>query len=60
MERADLFNDIEARLSWLVSRIELRGSLNILNLNLHSEDFYLHLLNLLFGWNLTNLNVGKQ
>lgn len=57
MERAHLFNDIEARLSWLVSRIEVRGSLNILNLNLHSEDFYLHLLNLIFGWKLINLNI---
>lgn len=45
------------KLSELVTRIELRGSLNILNLHLHSEDFYLHFINLLFGWKLENLNV---
>jgi hypothetical protein len=60
MERQYLYNDIEARLSWLVSRIELRGSFNILDLNVHSEDFFAQFLNLLFNWQLRNANVQEQ
>lgn len=55
-----MFDDIESRLSWLASRIELRSSLNILNLNLHSEDFYLHFLNMVYGLQLSNLNDVEQ
>jgi len=38
-------------------RIELRGGLNLLDLNVHSEHFYARLLNLLFSWDLINANV---
>jgi len=34
--------------------------LNILGLHVHSEDFYLHFFNKLYGWNLTNLNHKLQ
>jgi hypothetical protein len=57
MNRADYFNLIEGKLSWLSTRLEIRGRLNILDLNIHSENFYLNFLNLLFGWDLKNLNV---
>jgi hypothetical protein len=60
MTRQDCFNAIEARLSLLVTRIELRGGLNLLDLHVHSENFYPGLLNLIFGWNLVNLNVVIQ
>jgi hypothetical protein len=38
----------------------MRGSLNILDLHAHSENFYLHFFNLLFGWKLQNLNAVRQ
>ncbi|MCW5206113.1 SMEK domain-containing protein [Desulfobulbus sp. F5] len=57
MKRLQLFNFIEDKLSYLAYRIEMRGGLNILDLNLHSENFYLHFLNLLFNWNLENINI---
>jgi hypothetical protein len=37
-----------------------RGGLNILDLHLHSENFYQQLFNLLFGWKLQNLNAVQQ
>jgi len=60
MSRQQYFNFIEEQLSRLAFRIESRGGLNILDLHLHSENFYLHLFNLLFGWELQNLNVVKK
>lgn len=60
MNRAHYFDFIEEKLSVLSTRIELRGKLNILDLNLHSENFYLNFLNELFGWKLKNLNTVKQ
>jgi len=60
MNRAYHFNYIEEKLSVLVTRIELRGKLNILDLHLHSENFYLHFMNKLFGWQLVNMNVTKH
>jgi hypothetical protein len=38
----------------------MRGKLNYLDLHHHSENFYLHFFNELFGWKLKNLNVDKQ
>ncbi len=34
--------------------------MNILDFHLHSEDFYLHFFNKLYGWNLINLNKKSQ
>jgi hypothetical protein len=60
MNRSKYFNAIEEKLSFLATRIEMRGGLNLLDLNLHSENFYLHFLNLLFGWDLVNLNIKQH
>ncbi|MDP3478648.1 MAG: SMEK domain-containing protein [Desulfoprunum sp.] len=60
MKTQQYFNYIEEKLSTLAVRIQNRGKLNILDLHLHSENFYLHLFNKLFGWQLSNLNSGKQ
>ncbi len=60
MNRSWNFDYIEEKLSILATRVELRGKLNILNFHIHSENFYLHLLNLLFDWKLENENVKLQ
>lgn len=60
MNRLEYFNFIEEKLNLLAVRIALRGGLNILDLHLHSEDFYTHFLNLLFDWNLVNTNTIQQ
>lgn len=60
MNRQSLFNYIEERLVVLAHRVEARGKLNILDLHLHSENFYRDFLNLLYGWKLENLNKVNQ
>ncbi len=60
MNRTQYFNYIEEKLGTLGYRITLKGKLNILDSHLHSENFYLHFLNKLNGWNLDNVNAIKQ
>jgi hypothetical protein len=60
MNRSHYFNYIEDRLTHLACKIEVRGKLNILDLNLHSENFYLQFFNKLFNWELINLNSVAQ
>jgi hypothetical protein len=60
MNRSIYFNYIEERLSTLSTSIERRGSLNLLEYNIHSEDFFTYFLNNLFNWKLINLNEKKQ
>ncbi len=60
MNRALYFDYIEDKLNALATRINSRGKLNILNLHVHSEDFYMHFFNKLYGWSLTNLNNKLQ
>lgn len=59
MKRSILFNLCEERLSTLCTRVEMRGRLNVLNLNTHCEDFFMRLLNRLLGYDLSNLNATK-
>ena len=44
----------------LTFRIENRGKLNILDYHIHSENFYRDFFNLLYGWELRNLNEIQQ
>jgi hypothetical protein len=60
MNRANKFNYIEEKLTYLATRIKVRGGLNILDLHIHSENFYLYLLNTLLGWELQNLNANNS
>ncbi|MGN0386048.1 MAG: ABC-three component system protein [Lachnospiraceae bacterium] len=59
MKFEDEFYYIEERLNLLAYRIDVRASLNLQDLNIHAESFFMHFLNLLYKWNLTNLNTGK-
>jgi hypothetical protein len=60
MNRSAYFDYIEEKINLLALRIESRGKLNILNLHLHNENFYLHFFNMLYGWKLENLNALQQ
>jgi len=60
MNRSNYFDYIEEKLNLLSIRINGRGKLNILNLNIHSEAFFAEFLNILLGFNLRNMNVLKQ
>jgi hypothetical protein len=60
MVRKHYFDYIVSKISALATEIEIRGKLNYLDLHHHSENFYLHFFNKLFGWKLQNLNAVKQ
>ncbi len=60
MNRSKYFDYIEERLNVLSVRINSGGKLNILNLHVHSENFYRDFLNKLYGWKLDNLNANLQ
>ncbi len=60
MNRAFYFDEIERKLSFLGYRLELRSKMNVLNLNIHVEDFYLNFFNVLFLYELSNLNATVQ
>lgn len=60
MNRNPYFDYIDEKLHVLARRIETRGKLNMLDLHLHSENFYLHFFNILYGFKLENLNSKLQ
>ncbi|HRI34126.1 MAG TPA: SMEK domain-containing protein [Saprospiraceae bacterium] len=60
MNRPDYFNVIEERLDLLALRICKRGKLNLLDFHGHSENFYQHLLNELYKWDVKNENEFHQ
>lgn len=60
MNRSNYFNYIEEKINLLATRINTRAKLNILDLNIYSEGFYISFLNELFGWKLGNANIEQQ
>lgn len=60
LQKETYISDILDRLSDLAYNVELRGLLNLLNLHVLSEDFYVGLLNLVYGWKLRNANSSQQ
>ena len=60
LNRTRYYNYIEERLNFLAYRIEKRGKINLLDLNIHSETFFAELFNILYNYNLVNLNYIKQ
>lgn len=51
---------IEERFYVLQHRILIRSELNVLNLNLRSENFYREVFNKIYGYNLVNANTREQ
>jgi len=60
MNRNLYFDYIEEKLHVLARRVETKGKLNLLDIHLHSENFYLNFFNLLYGFQLENLNSKLQ
>ncbi len=59
MNRSNYFDTIEEKINALAERIKSRSRLNLLNLNIHSENFYFQFLNRLFGWKTQNVNAVR-
>ena len=60
MNRTRYYNYRGEKLDFLAYRIEKRGKINLLDLNIHSETFFAELFNILYNYNLVNLNSIKQ
>lgn len=60
LNREVYYKHIEEYLLLLAIRTEKAGKLNVLDLHLHSENFYRDFLNRLYGFNLENANVALQ
>lgn len=60
MNRTSYFDYIEEKLHILAFRIENRNKLNLLELNIHSENFFAFLCNIIFNLELENLNYSHQ
>ena len=57
MNRQDCQKSIISSLSWLSSQVGIHNRLNLTDINIHSENFYRDLLNLVYGYNLVNINI---
>lgn len=60
MNSEKLINEVSQLISILRSQVELSGSLNLLSINVHCENFYRDLLNELYNLNLVNSNFSDQ
>lgn len=60
MNSQKLIDEVTQLISVLRSQVELCGSLNLLSINVHCENFYRELLNELYDLNLVNSNFSDQ
>ena len=60
MNRSLYFNYISKKFHELSGEIKTRSKLNLLDFHVHSENFYLHFFNLLYGYKLENMNSKLQ
>ncbi len=60
MRRKNYFDYISEKLDILSIRVRNRGKLNILDVHMHSENFYRDFMNILYGWSLENANSRLQ
>lgn len=57
MIRMQLCNEIERYFTSLKILIQSYNQQNLYDINIHCENLFLNLLNLIYGWHLQNLNV---
>lgn len=60
MIRVDYQEKIIKALSWLKTEVDYHNSLSLTDINHAAEDFYCGLLNLVYGYNLKNINITEQ
>lgn len=60
MNRDIYVTKIKTLLNILKGEIKDSGKLNLLDINVHVEDFYRDLLDLVYGWQLKNMNQWNQ
>lgn len=60
VSRNQVIDNISFRLSVLKEHVKQLNSLNIQSLNIHAENFYRDFLNLVFNYNLINMNTIQK
>lgn len=60
MNRSSIHDIINERLQTLAFQIRANNRINLTHLNIHAEQFYLRLLNLLYDTEFENANMFKQ
>lgn len=60
MQKQEYINEITHSLATLETKIRLFGANNLTDINLHAEDLYCGLLNLVFDYQLKNLNTEQE
>lgn len=60
MNRDSYYSIIDERLNLLSLRIARNSSLNLQDLNIHCENFYAQLFNIIFGYQFKNVNAETQ
>ena len=58
--RGFYIQEIVSRLAWIKAQVEVLDSLNLYDINIHSETFFCGLLNVIFGYNLKNINDSEK
>ncbi len=58
MNRKEHIERITDALGSLAYRLEAKNSISLYDINIHAEDFFKGLLNLIFGYNLENINIA--
>ncbi|RUR24265.1 SMEK domain-containing protein [Legionella qingyii] len=60
LSRKELIEKIINLLSLLQNNVKLGNTINLTDTNIHSENFYRDLLNLIFDYELNNINTAQQ
>lgn len=60
LSRKKIIEKIISLLSLLQNNVKLENTLNLTDTNIHSENFYRDLLNLIFSYELKNINAEQQ
>lgn len=60
LNRSYLYNCIEEKLQFLSFHIQNRGKMNLLDLNIQAEVFFMKFINLLMDYELINMNAIEQ
>lgn len=60
MELERLTNIIISKLAYISTEVKLNGSLNLLDVNVLSEDVLKTIMNIIYGYNLQNANIERQ
>lgn len=56
LKREEYINFIVNKLCQLKNEVELQNSINLYNINIIAEDFFRELLNIVYKYNLININ----